>query len=50
MLELTVSVTLCIIAGMGVLIEVPLMLWLVRICLRTQKWFPADAAENGVMP
>ncbi len=22
----------------GVLIEVPLMLWLVRICLRTQKW------------
>jgi arsenite transporter len=24
----------------GVLIEVPLMLWLVRICLRTQHWFP----------
>ncbi len=24
----------------GVLIEVPLMLWLVRICLRTQGWFP----------
>ncbi len=34
----------------GVLIEVPLMLWLVRICLRTQKWFPADAAENGGTP
>ena len=27
----------------GVLIEVPLMLMLVRICLRTQKWFPATA-------
>ena len=25
----------------GVLIEVPVMLMLVRICLRTQKWFPA---------
>ncbi len=25
----------------GVLIEVPLMLWLVRICLRTRHWFPA---------
>jgi ACR3 family arsenite transporter len=24
----------------GVLIEVPLMLMLVRVCLRTQKWFP----------
>jgi len=24
----------------GVLIEVPVMLMLVRICLRTQKWFP----------
>ncbi|HPR63868.1 MAG TPA: ACR3 family arsenite efflux transporter [Thermoanaerobaculia bacterium] len=23
----------------GVLIEVPVMLWLVRICLRTQRWF-----------
>ncbi len=23
----------------GVLIEVPVMLWLVRICLRTEKWF-----------
>ena len=33
----------------GVLIEVPLMLWLVKICLRTKHWFatptpPADAA------
>ncbi|UCC22168.1 MAG: ACR3 family arsenite efflux transporter [Planctomycetota bacterium] len=26
----------------GVLIEVPVMLMLVRICLRTQKWFAAD--------
>lgn len=25
----------------GVLIEVPVMLWLVRICTRTQHWFPA---------
>jgi ACR3 family arsenite transporter len=25
----------------GVLIEVPLMLALVRFCLRTQAWFPA---------
>jgi ACR3 family arsenite transporter len=25
----------------GVLIEVPLMLALVRICLRTRNWFPA---------
>jgi ACR3 family arsenite transporter len=25
----------------GVLIEVPVMLLLVRICLRTQRWFPA---------
>jgi ACR3 family arsenite transporter len=24
----------------GVLIEVPVMLWLVRICLRTEHWFP----------
>jgi len=28
----------------GVLIEVPVMLWLVRICLRTQGWF--SAAED----
>jgi ACR3 family arsenite transporter len=27
----------------GVLIEVPLMLALVRFCLFTQRWFPADA-------
>jgi arsenite transporter len=25
----------------GVLIEVPVMLWLVRICLRSRNWFPA---------
>ncbi len=25
----------------GVLIEVPLMLWLVKICLRTKHWFPS---------
>jgi len=31
----------------GVLIEVPVMLWLVRICLRTQKWFPAGPGEDG---
>jgi ACR3 family arsenite transporter len=24
----------------GVLIEVPVMLMLVRVCLRTQAWFP----------
>jgi ACR3 family arsenite transporter len=31
----------------GVLIEVPVMLMLVRFCLRTQNWFPheAEAAE-----
>ena len=28
----------------GVLIEVPVMLMLVRICLRTRNWFPAGAA------
>jgi len=28
----------------GVLIEVPVMLWLVRICIRTQHWFPAQEA------
>ena len=27
----------------GVLIEVPVMLMLVRICLKTQKWFPSGA-------
>lgn len=26
----------------GVLIEVPVMLWLVRICLRTRHWFPVE--------
>jgi len=31
----------------GVLIEVPTMLLLVRICLRTQAWFPAPAAGSG---
>ncbi len=41
----------------GVLIEVPVMLWLVRICLRTQGWFArptphgsrraADAGDSG---
>ena len=29
----------------GVLIEVPVMLMLVRICLRTQRWFPAEAKK-----
>ncbi len=29
----------------GVLIEVPVMLWLVRICLRTRNWFDADKSE-----
>jgi len=28
----------------GVLIEVPVMLWLVRICLRTSNWFPMEHA------
>jgi ACR3 family arsenite transporter len=30
----------------GVLIEVPLMLALVRFCLRTQSWFPSDASPG----
>jgi len=31
----------------GVLIEVPVMLWLVRICLRTEHWFtPQNKAEK----
>jgi len=30
----------------GVLIEVPVMLMLVRICLRTQKWFGTVQSEN----
>ncbi len=29
----------------GVLIEVPVMLMLVKICLRTQEWFPRQANE-----
>ncbi|MBN1391640.1 MAG: ACR3 family arsenite efflux transporter [Sedimentisphaerales bacterium] len=29
----------------GVLIEVPVMLMLVRICLRTQKWFPESRSS-----
>jgi ACR3 family arsenite transporter len=35
----------------GVLIEVPLMLMLVRICLRTQRWFPsgADGSAGATM-
>ncbi len=31
----------------GVLIEVPVMLWLVKICLRTQHWFPAAEAKGS---
>ena len=31
----------------GVLIEVPVMLWLVRICLRTQGWF--SSTENATL-
>ena len=31
----------------GVLIEVPLMLALVRFCVRTQGWFPASPAEKA---
>jgi len=31
----------------GVLIEVPVMLMLVRICLRTQHWFRAEPARAG---
>jgi ACR3 family arsenite transporter len=29
----------------GVLIEVPLMLTLVRFCLKTQDWFPHQTGE-----
>jgi ACR3 family arsenite transporter len=32
----------------GVLIEVPVMLFLVRVCLKTQKWFKQDAIRPGV--
>ena len=31
----------------GVLIEVPVMLMLVKICLRTQRWFPGGEAETA---
>ena len=31
----------------GVLIEVPVMLILVKICLRTQDWFPKDYAKRS---
>ncbi len=30
----------------GVLIEVPLMLWLVKVCLRTKGWFSLEDAER----
>ena len=30
----------------GVLIEVPVMLWLVRICLKTRRWFPAEGSVH----
>jgi ACR3 family arsenite transporter len=31
----------------GVLIEVPVMLLLVRICLRTAGWFPGGEGKTG---
>jgi len=31
----------------GVLIEVPVMLMLVKICLRTRRWFPGGEAETA---
>jgi len=33
----------------GVLIEVPVMLMLVRFCLWTQAWFPHDAADRSAV-
>lgn len=30
----------------GVLIEVPVMLWLVKICLKTQNWFGKQSAVH----
>jgi ACR3 family arsenite transporter len=33
----------------GVLIEVPVMLMLVRICLRTRHWFPSRFAVSGAV-
>ncbi len=34
----------------GVLIEVPLMLMLVKFCVRTQGWFSHDSADGGNKP
>jgi ACR3 family arsenite transporter len=34
----------------GVLIEVPVMLMLVRICLRTRAWFPAPPPAAAARP
>ena len=34
----------------GVLIEVPLMLALVRFCLKTQGWFPAETKAPAEEP
>ena len=34
----------------GVLIEVPLMLMLVKFCVRTQGWFPHDSADGVNRP
>jgi len=31
----------------GVLIEVPVMLMLVKICLRTQRWFPTESIKQA---
>jgi ACR3 family arsenite transporter len=31
----------------GVLIEVPVMLMLVRVCLRTHHWFPGQRTEGS---
>ncbi len=33
----------------GVLIEVPLMLALVKFCLKTKAWFPAESPEDAEM-
>ncbi|MFP4257329.1 MAG: arsenical-resistance protein, partial [Desulfobacterales bacterium] len=33
----------------GVLIEVPIMLALVRFCLRTRSWFPREPEKAPVM-
>jgi ACR3 family arsenite transporter len=34
----------------GVLIEVPVMLMLVRICLRTTHWFPRSGSTAPASP